>query len=86
MLFQVTFDLRGEPVHVLKRLHVDELAAVIAGIRHAVQIPRQMVARLKARGALPRALGKQLGKTRGMFKAFKDEYQKASGGSSKAKK
>ena len=22
-----------------------------------------------------RALGKQLGKTRGMFKAFKDEYQ-----------
>lgn len=26
-----------------------------------------------------RALGKQLGKTRGMFKAFKDEYQKASG-------
>ena len=30
-----------------------------------------------------RALGKQLGKTRGMFKAFKDEYQKASGGSSK---
>ena len=33
-----------------------------------------------------RALGKQLGKTRGMFKAFKDEYQKASGGSSKATK
>ena len=33
-----------------------------------------------------RALGKQLGKTRGMFKAFKDEYQKASGGSSKASK
>ena len=33
-----------------------------------------------------RALGKQLGKTRGMFKAFKDEYQKASGGSSKANK
>ena len=27
-----------------------------------------------------------LGKTRGMFKAFKDEYQKASGGSSKATK
>ena len=33
-----------------------------------------------------RALGKQLGKTRGMFKAYKDEYQKASGGSSKASK
>ena len=33
-----------------------------------------------------RALGKQLGKTRGMFKAFKDEYQKASGGPSKASK
>ena len=33
-----------------------------------------------------RALGKQLGKTRGMFKAFKDEYQKASGSSSKASK
>ena len=33
-----------------------------------------------------RALGKQLGKTRGMFKAFRDEYQKASGGSSKATK
>ena len=33
-----------------------------------------------------RALGRQLGKTRGMFKAFKDEYQKASGGSSKATK
>ena len=33
-----------------------------------------------------RALGRQLGKTRGMFKAFKDEYQKASGGSSKANK
>ena len=33
-----------------------------------------------------RALGKQHSKTRGMFKAFKDEYQKASGGSSKASK
>ena len=26
-----------------------------------------------------RALGKQLGKTRGMFSAFKDEFKKASG-------
>ena len=33
-----------------------------------------------------RALGKQLGKTRGMFKAFKDESPKASGGSSKSYK
>ncbi len=58
-----------------KRYGVDALGAMAQGLFCSLLI-----------GTILDTLGKQLGKTRGMFKAFKDEYQKASGGSSKASK